>query len=75
MTSHTRPIWRVANRPFGLLVRPSLEPKTWSMSFTVSLEVPPRTGPLPRTGASIDLLVAVAVVLLVVGALIVKAVR
>jgi LPXTG-motif cell wall-anchored protein len=45
------------------------------MSFTVSLEVPPRTGPLPRTGASIDLLVAVAVVLLVVGALIVKAVR
>jgi LPXTG-motif cell wall-anchored protein len=45
------------------------------MSFTVSLDVPARPAPLPRTGANVEVLVALALVLLVVGAMIVRAVR
>jgi LPXTG-motif cell wall-anchored protein len=45
------------------------------MSFTVSLDVPARPAPLPRTGANVEVLVAVALVLLLVGAMIVRSAR
>jgi hypothetical protein len=41
-------------------------------SVTVSLEVPARQVALPRTGASVEVLLAVALVLLIVGVLAMK---
>ncbi|HEV7888620.1 MAG TPA: hypothetical protein VGO92_13765 [Acidimicrobiales bacterium] len=45
------------------------------MPLTVSLEVPARPLALPRTGGSVELLVAVALLLLVCGALMLRAAR
>ncbi|MDQ1444111.1 MAG: hypothetical protein QOI20_575 [Acidimicrobiaceae bacterium] len=45
------------------------------MSFTVSLEVPVRPPSLPRTGTSIELMIALALLLVVAGALVLRVAR
>jgi LPXTG-motif cell wall-anchored protein len=45
------------------------------MSFTVSLDVPGPSAPLPRTGANVEVLVVIALIVLTIGALIVRAAR